>query len=247
MWFSSGRSPSAGGPGHELDVLVGDGQGLSARHEPKLGQPVRRAAGLGHAQDDMVDVVVDAPVRRRQAEPQALRALEGGQLRERALDVDPGRERGERALEVDHAQHHALQQTGLARTLRREEGELAPARVGAHQREAIGALDLVHPQPVAEERRQGVAIGDPQRDVVEGARGDPGVRLGVGGRRLAFRMGARHLVTSRPAGVLPAPAPYPAGALGRACGLAAPAAQRPARVPRPRLWLAATSAPPAGS
>ena len=55
----------------------------------------------------------------------------------------------------------------IARALGLEQGQLALAGVGADEREVVGAVDDVHPEALAEQLGQRLAIRDPERHVVE--------------------------------------------------------------------------------
>ena len=67
-----------------------------------------------------------------------------------------------------------LERTLLARPLRVEERQLAAPRVRAEERERIGALDHVHAEMRAiSALGDRVAVGHPERDVVNGLRASP--------------------------------------------------------------------------
>ena len=60
-----------------------------------------------------------------------------------------------------------LERAPLARPLGVEERQLAAPRVRADQRERVGPVDDVHPDAGRDEVGDRVAVGDPERDVVE--------------------------------------------------------------------------------
>ena len=55
----------------------------------------------------------------------------------------------------------------LARPLLGKECQLAPSGVGADERKAVGPLDHVHSQMRRREVGDAIAVGDPERHVVE--------------------------------------------------------------------------------
>ena len=60
------------------------------------------------------------------------------------------------------------ERAGGALALGGEERQLAAPCVGADQRESLGPIDDVHPHVTREQVGQAVAVGDPQRYMVEG-------------------------------------------------------------------------------
>ena len=70
-------------------------------------------------------------------------------------------------LGVRHAQHDPLEHAWLTRPCRVEQRQLAEPRIAADEREALRALDLVHPTALDEHGRESVALVRPERDVVE--------------------------------------------------------------------------------
>ena len=81
--------------------------------------------------------------------------------------------RGVRPSREAHAQADVPQRAALTRPLRLEQRQLAAPRVGADQREALRALDHVHSELLGRDLGDPVALGHPERDVVE----RPGVHL----------------------------------------------------------------------
>ena len=74
----------------------------------------------------------------------------------------------DRSVEIGDGDDDPAQHAGFARALGVEQREFPEPRVSAHQGEPVGALDLVHPEVVAEEARERVSLGHPEGDVVEG-------------------------------------------------------------------------------
>jgi len=72
--------------------------------------------------------------------------------------------------EWDELGTDAPERSLLARPLRLEERQLAAPGVGADEREALGALDHVHAEVGGREVGDPIAVGDPERDVVEAGR-----------------------------------------------------------------------------
>ena len=153
----------AGAARLEPDVLV-------RHHEPVVviveAEPAHRIGGLlrrRHPQHHVVDVVVRpvGAIGGDQPEPESFRPRERSHAMAVALNVHVVRQPGERRVEVVHAKDDALERPGIARPLGGEERQLAAACVRSDERELVGAVDLVHPEVVAEELREGVAIGHP--------------------------------------------------------------------------------------
>ena len=76
----------------------------------------------------------------------------------------------DRLLQIAYAQHHAFQHSWVPWPVGREQRELAAPGIGAHQREVVGAIDHVHAKMAAGEVGEGVAVGDPEGDMIEGIR-----------------------------------------------------------------------------
>ncbi len=177
----------------EHDALVGDVKRLTARHASELGQREPRFLRVGHAQEDMVEVIVDAAARHeRESQAEALGALEGGDVRPILLDFDLGGKRRHGPLQVSDPQHEASERSRLSGSLDRDQDQLRGTSIGADQH-AIGAPpELLHANVIAQESRHRVGVGHRERDVVEGQQVDRGVCLGVG---LAW-IDARHVFSS---------------------------------------------------
>jgi hypothetical protein len=125
--------------------------------------------------------------------------------RARTLDVDPAGQLGERRVEIGDAQRNMLQRTALPWTLSREERELAPPRVRAEQRELVGLVDHVHPEVRREEVRDGLALREPVRDMVELRRvhAEDGTQRGMGYAELFATIdGALQLLLRHPRAAL---------------------------------------------
>jgi hypothetical protein len=60
-----------------------------------------------------------------------------------------------------------LERAALTRPLGLEERQLAAASVRADEGELVGSLDHVHAEMSGDEVRDWIALGDPERDVVE--------------------------------------------------------------------------------
>ena len=119
--------------------------------EAELLPPARRRLGIAGPQRDVVEVEL------------------GVRLRLDEDDLEPLAEVDDRlaAFERRHAQPDPAERTPLARPLGVEERQLAPARVGAEEREPVGLLDHAQSEPRDRSRRHALAIGDPERDVIE--------------------------------------------------------------------------------
>ena len=115
----------------------------------------------------MVEVVVEVGLALHEPELEALGRVEQDDAVVAALELQPVGQPGDRRLEVVHAQDHGDERAGFARALGVEQRQLAAAGVGADEGELLGALDDVHAEVVAGEAGDGVAVGDPQGDVVQ--------------------------------------------------------------------------------
>ena len=170
-WFSSGRSGSPGVAGVELDERAADldarapgGRARAALKPSAVRRGGRR--GSGRAERDVVEVVLDVGRRLDEPEPQPLADVEVGLAVARRSTS--GRRRGRaRPLEVDTRSADVLERAAFARALGGEERQLAAPRVGADERERVRAVDHVHPELPVSEVGDGVAVGDPEGDVVE--------------------------------------------------------------------------------
>ena len=155
--------------GFEHQPLVADLQPLPVRAEAERRQALAAGGWVGHAQHDVVDVVVEVGTGHgHEAEAQALGALEGGEPVARTRDLEVAGQVAERRVEVPHAQHDALERAGIARALGGEQRQLAAARIRPDQGEVVGALDHVHAEVGAREVRQRIAVRHPEGDVIEG-------------------------------------------------------------------------------
>src|SRR6266540_45746 len=114
---------------------------------------------VGHSHRHVVEVVFGPAGDLHQRDSQPLRDLE--------LLAEAPREGPECSLDVRHSQADANQGSRLPWAFSSEQRQLAPAGVPADQREAIRALDLVHTEVPAGEIGDLVAVGDPERHVVE--------------------------------------------------------------------------------
>ncbi len=114
----------------------------------------------------MVEVVLDVGLRLDEPEPKALLHVEICRA-VLAVDRDP-LEPPERLPQVVDPQRDVLESPLLPRPFLCEERQLAAARVRPDERELVGALDHVHREPLGQEVRDGVAIGHPERDMVQG-------------------------------------------------------------------------------
>ena len=151
----------------ELHVGIPGFQAAVLDVEAQLGELRERRLGIGDAERDVVEVVGDPVVSVDEREGHALRALELDATLVRPLDREVGRQLGQRLIEVEHPQADARQRARGAVGLGREQCQLPAASVAAHERELVRAVDHVHAEPVDEEVRQLVAVGDPEGDVVK--------------------------------------------------------------------------------
>ncbi len=71
-------------------------------------------------------------------------------------------------VERRHAEDDPLQHTALPWAVGLEQGHLPLPRVSADEGEGVRPLDLVQPAALREQAGNGVAVGRPERDVVEG-------------------------------------------------------------------------------
>ena len=74
----------------------------------------------------------------------------------------------QRPLEVADAKADVLQRATLPGPVGDEQGELPTPRVRADEGELVGLLDHVHREPLGQEVGDAIAIGDPERHVIEG-------------------------------------------------------------------------------
>ncbi len=141
--------------------------------EPEQVPGVGGALGVGHDELDVVEVVLHRRRRLDEPDAQTLGDVErdlplGGALEPEAA-VGQGRLRGG---QVGDAQRHKLERPRVARAVRDEQRQLEPARIGADEGEGVRALDLVHAQMSRRERGDAVAVGDPERDVIQTQRAE---------------------------------------------------------------------------
>ena len=150
----------AGIAGPELDERAGHLQPrVRRRFMPSACHSVDRALGIGGSQRDVIEVVVDIGLGLDEADPEAVADLE-------PLLV-PVRQGADGPLEARHAQADLGQRPRLASRLVGEQRELAVAGVRADEREALRALDDVHPEMGGREVRDRITVFHPERYVVE--------------------------------------------------------------------------------
>jgi hypothetical protein len=135
--------------------------------EPELGHRLRHRVRVLDAQHDVVEVVVEVGLALHEPERQPLGRAEQDDAVVAALELELRRQRRQRRAEVVDAKDHGDERAGLARALGGEQRQLEAPGVGAHERELVGALDDVHPEVPAGQVGDRVAVGDPERDVVE--------------------------------------------------------------------------------
>ena len=152
MWLSSGRSGVAGVARDQLEVGAAHLQAPVARgREAELLPAARGRRGVARAERNVIEVELRVRLRLDEDDLEALPQVD---LRVPAVERgDAQPDPGERAL--------------LAWPLGVEERQLAPPRVGAEQREPVGLLDHALPEPRDRDRGHPLAVGDPERDVIE--------------------------------------------------------------------------------
>jgi hypothetical protein len=156
--------PAAVQEAHEAVV---DHEPVAIALEAELRQRRRGALDVADAQLDVVEVVVELAARPLdQPQHEAFVRAQGGEVAV-ALGDELLRQPLQGAGEVAHAQHDPHERADVARRLGVEERELALAGIDADQREAVGALDLVHAEVIAQQRGVPIPLGGPQSDMVE--------------------------------------------------------------------------------
>ena len=157
-WLRSGLSGSAGLTGLDVDERAANLQPSVADALETEGLPGRSGAG-GIARDEADVVEVELHRRRRldDDDPQAL------------PEIDFRR----RPSSELHAQPDVAQRARLARPLGLEQGQLAVTGIRADQRKTLRPLDHVHPELFRRDLDDPVALGHPERDVIE----RPGLHL----------------------------------------------------------------------
>jgi hypothetical protein len=144
----------------ELDEGPADlDAGGAVRREAVAHVVARGRLGSGRPERDVVEVVLDVGRRLDEGEGDALGDLED--LRRAVGKLGTG------GREVGDPQADMLERTLLTRAFGVEERQLATAGVASDQREVVLAGDHVHPQMPFEEGGDRIAVGDPERDVVE--------------------------------------------------------------------------------
>ena len=118
----------------------------------------------------MVEVVVEVGLGLDEPERDALCQLEVRLALAPPLDLEVVGQLSKRALEVADAQRDVLERPTFPRSVGREECQLPAACIGADERERVRPVDHVHPEVADGEIRDGIAVGEPVGDVVEGLR-----------------------------------------------------------------------------
>ena len=155
MWFRSGRSAIARIAGQQLEVRAADlHPAVAGRREAERLPPLDRLDRIRGHECNVVEVELRIGFGFDQHDLEALAQIDSrvATVQRRDAQADP-RER-----------------PALPRAFRIEERELAAARVGAEQGEAIGLLDHAHAEPVDGHLGHPVAVCDPERDVIESPR-----------------------------------------------------------------------------
>ena len=150
----------------DLDARLFRGSGRRIAEAEPLVRPCgcRRIA---REQRDVVEVVVDVGSPLDEPKPQTLIDVEIGLALARLLDREVLRQLGDRRPQVGHAKRDVLERPALSRPLSLEQRQLAAAGVRADERELVRSLDHVHPEMSGQEIRNGIALSDPERDMVE--------------------------------------------------------------------------------
>jgi hypothetical protein len=120
--------------------------------EPEREILARGRFWIAGVERDVIEVVLDLRGRSDDVDAQALAELEPA------------------FVSAVRAQGDVLQRSLLARALLGEQGQLEPARIDAEQREPVGAVDRMHAELGDRTLGDRVAVRDPERDVVDGAR-----------------------------------------------------------------------------
>ena len=162
--------------GLELDPRPAD---LDARAPGRAGRCGAEAEGavlrcrrlrIGGAERDVIEVVVEVGLGLDEAERDAFCHLEVRLALTPPLDLEVVRQLRERVFEVVHAKGDVFERTALAWRFGREERQLPAPRVGADERERVGAVDHVHSEVRYRKARYRVAIREPVGDMVESLR-----------------------------------------------------------------------------
>src|SRR5204863_8161982 len=114
-------------------------------------------------------------------EPETLAYVEVRLSGTGSVDLEPFRQTFDRAREVGDAQRDVLQRSAFPRALGLEQRQLAAPGIRPDERELVGALDHVHPEIRGDEAGDGIAVGDPKRDMVECA-GPHAATIPIGSR-----------------------------------------------------------------
>jgi hypothetical protein len=150
----------------KLDIGASDlDTSLVFGSESELRIAPRRLLGARREEGHVVEVVLDVRLRLDEAEAKPLLNVEV-HAAVLAIDVDAV-EPAQRGLQVADPQRNVFQRPTLAWPFGVEQRQLAASSVGPDERELVRLLDHVHREPVGDELRDGVAIRDPKRDVVE--------------------------------------------------------------------------------
>ena len=103
-------------------------------------------------------------------ESKSLVEVEIGLALARLLDREVLRQLRDRRPQVGYAEADVLERAALTRPFGLEERQLAAASVRTDKCELVGPLDHVHAEMSGDEVRNWIALGDPERDVVERSR-----------------------------------------------------------------------------
>ena len=142
------------------------GGALSSALEAEALVLVSGLLGRARPESDVFQVVLDLGRRLDEAQTQALGDVEVHLAHARPLDLRAV-ELGERAVEARDPQRDVLERPLLAGPLGREQRQLPAPGVGADQGEGVGPFDHVHADAGGDEVGYAVAVGDPERDVIE--------------------------------------------------------------------------------
>ena len=151
-WLRSGRSGAPGSPGwnsiHAPPTSTRGQPDAPGGAAPKPSEPYSDAVacGIGGAERDVVEVVVEVGVGLDETERDAFAELEVRLALAPPLDLEAVRQLGQRPLEIVHPQRDVLERAALARAFGCEERQLPAPRVGADERERVGPVDHVHPE-----------------------------------------------------------------------------------------------------
>ena len=152
MWFRSGRSGLPGSPCDQLEVRAADLQpAVAGRREAERLPLLGRLSRIRRDDRDVVEVELRIGVGLDQHDLEPLAEVDGRVA----------------AVERRHAQADPSERPALPRPVCVEERELAAARIGAEQREAVGLLDHAHAEPLDRRLGHQAAVCDPERNVIE--------------------------------------------------------------------------------